>query len=122
MPPEVHFPDPIPLKNRFLGTPDQGEQFEVNFFLQSPLLQEVIIILVEKMFLFRVEELMGNGRDAGRYPFDIHSYPVAAADDGGGKLTGVRNGKMIFLALKKGLAGVGDQDLFQRKVRKEIRQ
>src|SRR5258708_39102517 len=117
---EVQLPPAIPFKNSLLGAPDQSKELLVYPAPKPPLLQEQRIVLVKKMSLFLRQEFLSHHLDTGRDLLDVHPYPAVAADDRRGIIPAMRNGKMIFFARQEGLPGIGDPDLFHRKIREKI--
>ncbi len=110
---EVHLALSIPFKNGFLTAPEGGEQPDVGirggYFKNLP--------------FFLTQELARNPPDGRHRDFDIDTYPASPAHDSGGIIPAMGYGELVFLAGKKGLAGVGQPDQVVRKAgKKELQQ
>src|SRR5579871_1872879 len=122
MPAKVQLSPAIPFEDGLLCIPDKGEEFLEDTPAKSPLLEKKRIVFVEEMHLLITEEFVGHPFDPGCDKLDIHPYPAVGADDSSGIAATMRDGEMESFAGQERLAGIGDPDLLQRKLREQVRE
>lgn len=107
--PEVDASFAVPFEYGLFGAPEGGQQAGIGKLW-------VNMKIFELSF---AEKFPCNPRNLLRLCFHIDAYPVIAADNGGGKIAAMRNGKMVLLTGKERLAGVGNLNQVVGEIRKQ---